>query len=99
MAAGLNVGLNEGKPLEFIGTHQQQSDSITRSYGAGQNLAGGLGSGISPLNPQNLRGIGGGGNPLQPEMRRSMGGIVQSDVGSLYRGGNMEEDALSQFMG
>jgi hypothetical protein len=32
-------------------------------------------------------------------MRRSVGGIVQSDVGSLYRGGNMEEDALSQFMG
>lgn len=99
MAAGLNPGPNEGRPLEFIGSVQQQSDSVTRSYGPSQGLAGGLGSGVSQLNPQNLRGIGGGGGSFQPDVRRSVGGIVQSDVGSLYRGANMEEDALSQFMG
>jgi len=57
-----------------------------------------MGSGISQLNQQNLRGIGGGGT-VGADNRRSLGGIGQSDVGSLYRGGNAEEDALSQFMG
>ena len=80
-----------------MGSVQQQSDSVTRSYGQNQGLSRGLGSGVSPLNQQNLRGIGGGGAGIQPDIRRSVGGVVQnqSDVGSLYRGGNMEEDAFS----
>ena len=84
--------------MNFMGTAHQASESVARSsYGPGGGLLS-MGGGIGRLNQQNLGGLGGGNLGL--ENRRSMGGAVQSDVGSMYRGGNMQdEDALSHFMG
>jgi len=76
---------NQGNDLNFIGSQQQQSESVHRSsYGAG-----GLQGSGNQLNPQNLGGLGGGA--------QRYGGMVNSEIGSIYRGG--EDDALSHYMG
>jgi hypothetical protein len=46
--------------------------------------------GISQLNQVNLGGL---------DNRKSLGGGAPSDIGSLYKGANMDDDALSHFMG
>ena len=98
MAAGLSrqpeptysqyMASKDASDLAFGGAPMQKSESVTRSYGAG----GGLTQGIGQLNSQNLGGLAG-------DHRRS-GGMVNSEVGSMYKGNAIgDDDALSHFMG
>ena len=47
------MGSKEASDLAFMNVHQQKSESVTRSYGAGGGLS-------NQLNQQNLGGLGGG---------------------------------------
>lgn len=64
------------------------------SFGVANQAASGYGDGVARLNQKNLGGLAGG----QVDNRRSYGGGVNSEVGSVYRGGG-DDDAYSQFMG
>ena len=88
-----HMASRETNELNFMGSAAQASESNNRSsYGPAGMVNMGAGPQYGHLNKQNLGGLGGVDN------RRSFGGMVNSEVGSLYRG-ERDEDAMSHFMG